>query len=109
MPAGKTFAMHFDYMIHDSRVIRLSVSNLYKEFKNNKGTSLQVPLLNLPSDRWVFVVINALSLFKEHNIFDKNSPAKFYMRSFQMHANVWVKGVYTSDIQYHAMNLPKDM
>lgn len=40
---GKTFVMHFDYMINDSRVVRVSVSNLYKEF-SNKSSSLQVPL-----------------------------------------------------------------
>ena len=33
VPAGKTFVMHFDYMVNDSRVVRLSMSNIYREFK----------------------------------------------------------------------------
>jgi 5'(3')-deoxyribonucleotidase len=31
--AGKQFVMHFDYVIADLRTVRVSVSNLYKEFK----------------------------------------------------------------------------
>ena len=33
VPASKTFVMHFDYTVNDSRVVRLSLSNIYKEFK----------------------------------------------------------------------------
>ena len=33
VPASKTFVMHFDYMVNDSRVVRLSLGNIYKEFK----------------------------------------------------------------------------
>lgn len=29
----KQFAAHFDYIVNDSRPVRLSVSNLYKEVK----------------------------------------------------------------------------
>ena len=43
-PDGKNTVMHFDYMINDSRVVKISVSNIYKEFKNLNGTSLQIPL-----------------------------------------------------------------
>ena len=31
--AGKQFVLHFDYVLHDTRTVRLSFSNLYKETK----------------------------------------------------------------------------
>ena len=30
---GKQFVCHFDYVINDSRTVRLSLSNIYKEMK----------------------------------------------------------------------------
>ena len=34
---------------------------------------------------------------------------KYYLRSFQIHSSVSVRGVYTSDILYNAMTLPPAM
>lgn len=44
VPTGKTFVMHFDYMVNDSRVVRLSLSNIYKEFKVSPLIRLSFPL-----------------------------------------------------------------
>jgi hypothetical protein len=33
VPVGKTFVLHFDYLINDTRLVRLSISNIFKEFK----------------------------------------------------------------------------
>ena len=44
--------MHFAYTIQDSRVVKLSLSNMYKEFKNMNGQSLQIPLENIPDKKW---------------------------------------------------------
>ena len=33
VPAGKTFVIHFDYTVNETRLVRISVSNIYKEFK----------------------------------------------------------------------------
>jgi hypothetical protein len=33
VPAGKTFVLHFDYIISDTRLVRVSISNIFKEFK----------------------------------------------------------------------------
>lgn len=41
--AGKQFVIHFDYVVNDSRTVRISFSNLYKEFK----VSLQLALNSL--------------------------------------------------------------
>lgn len=33
VPAGKSFVLHFDYILNESRHVRLSISNIFKEFK----------------------------------------------------------------------------
>lgn len=33
VPIGKSFVIHFDYTINETRQVRLSLSNIYKEFK----------------------------------------------------------------------------
>ena len=33
VPAGKTFVIHYDYIVNETRLVRLSLSNIYKEFK----------------------------------------------------------------------------
>jgi hypothetical protein len=33
VPAGKTFVIHFDYIVNETRLVRLSLSNIFKEFK----------------------------------------------------------------------------
>ena len=39
VPAGKTFVLHFDYIISDTRLVRVSISNIFKEFKVLSHTS----------------------------------------------------------------------
>lgn len=33
IPTGKSFVIHFDYMVNETRLVRISISNIYKEFK----------------------------------------------------------------------------
>ena len=35
VPAGKSFVLHFDYILNETRHVRLSISNIFKEFKVN--------------------------------------------------------------------------
>ena len=32
-PEGKTFSIHLDYMVNEARLVRVSISNIFKEFK----------------------------------------------------------------------------
>lgn len=100
--------MHFDYIVNETRTVRLSLSNLYKEFKNMNGTSLQLPL-QLQSNKWHLVCVNIQNILETNKVFSSSQPQKFLLRSFQVCASVQVKGVYTSDIQYTVSSLPKAM
>jgi hypothetical protein len=40
VPEGKNCVMHLDYMVNDTRLSKISLSNIYKDFKNVNGSSL---------------------------------------------------------------------
>lgn len=42
VPAGKSFVLHFDYILNETRHVRLSISNIFKEFKVNITKSLNL-------------------------------------------------------------------
>jgi hypothetical protein len=113
VPAGKSFVLHFDYILNETRHVRLSISNIFKEFKNLNGNSIQIPLQDanqaVPFGKWTVVCINALQILESANAFAAGQNKTFYMRSLQVTANVMVKGIYTSDIKYTVQTLPKDM
>ena len=43
-PDGKNCVMHLDYMVNETRLTKISLSNIYKDFKNINGSNLQIPL-----------------------------------------------------------------
>ena len=43
-PDGKNTTIHLDYMVNETRLTKISLSNIYKSFKNLNGSSLQIPL-----------------------------------------------------------------
>lgn len=43
-------------------------------------------------------------MFSKHN-----TEHEFHLRSFQICSHMWVKGVYTSDIDYNVQTFPKDV
>ena len=55
-PEGKNFVVHLDYLC-GTRLTKISLSNIYKEFKNSaNGSSLQIPMQL--SEKWTVVCIN---------------------------------------------------
>ena len=63
IPDGKNCVVHLDYMVSDTRLTRISLSNIYKDFKNVNGSSLQIPL-NIQTDRWTVVVVSVAELLE---------------------------------------------
>lgn len=43
-PDGKNCVLHLDYMVNETRLVKISLSTIYKDFKNLNGSSLQIPL-----------------------------------------------------------------
>ena len=105
---GKNCVMHLDYMVNETRLTKVSLSTIYKEFKNINGSSLQIPL-DIPPNKWTVVCINIAKLLEDNKIFLPGQNQVFYLRSFQICSTVNVRGVYTSDIAYQVHSLHKDM
>jgi hypothetical protein len=101
-PDGKNCVMHIDYMVNETRLAKISLSNIYKEFKNINGSNFQIPL-NIQSDRWTLVCIGVSDLLEKYC-----SPKTFMLRSFQICSTINVRGIFTSDIQYQVNTIPKD-
>ena len=57
---NKNFVLHFEYMVNDTRVCRLSASNIYRELQFKNGTSIQIPLAGaIVPNKWTVLQINA--------------------------------------------------
>ena len=105
---GKNCVMHLDYIVNETRLTKVSLSTIYKEFKNVNGSSLQIPL-TIPPNKWTVVCVNIAKLLEDNKIFLAGQNQTFYLRSFQICSTVNVRGVYTSDIAYQVHSLHKDM
>jgi hypothetical protein len=80
-PDGKNCTIHLDYMVNETRLTKISLSNIYKSFKNLNGSSLQIPL-NMQPDRWTVVCINVYELLEQNKIFLPTQQPEFFLRSF---------------------------
>lgn len=66
------------------------------------GTSLQVPIEKLSSERWSVISLHVQQLFEDHGIYTSTDQKKFYLRGLTICASVSVKGIYTSDKDFHS-------
>ncbi|XP_025111591.1 WD repeat-containing protein 90-like isoform X3 [Pomacea canaliculata] len=112
----KYFVVHVDVATQDGLVVRLSFSNLFKEFKST-ATWLQFPFLCNPAKDSVafFAAVGArehigpapsstrwtvLCLDLQYILSTYLSRRYSYVRSIRLCANMLVKNVFTSDIVY---------
>lgn len=114
---GKYFVTHIDVTTQDGLVVRLSFSNLFKEFKST-STWLQFPFvcpagkgsveritaktarkdLHGPapqSSKWTLLLLDLQYILSMY----LNCKYK-YVKSMRLCANMYVKNVFTSDMQY---------
>ena len=56
-PDGKNCVIHLDYMVNETRLTKISLSTIYKDFKNINGSSLQIPL-DVRPNIWTVVCLN---------------------------------------------------
>uniref|UniRef100_A0A8C8S311 WD repeat-containing protein 90 n=1 Tax=Pelusios castaneus TaxID=367368 RepID=A0A8C8S311_9SAUR len=104
MPA-KYFVVHLDVTTEDNQVVRISFSNLFKEFKST-ATWLQFPfiLFFLISDlvgvapanvRWTCLMLDL------HYILSMYLNRRYsYLKSIKLCSNLLVKNLYTSDLLF---------
>ncbi|XP_071815143.1 WD repeat-containing protein 90-like isoform X2 [Apostichopus japonicus] len=115
--AGKYFVVHMDLATDEGLIIRISFSNLFKEFKStstwlqfpfvcpagkgtvedltSKSSKKDLPGPAPPTSRWTLLLLDfqyILSMYLNR---------KFsYLKSIQLCSSLFVKNVFTSDIQY---------
>ncbi|XP_033117799.1 WD repeat-containing protein 90-like isoform X4 [Anneissia japonica] len=115
--AGKYFVVHLDVVTDDDLVVRISFSNLFKEFKSS-STWLQLPFVcnaakdsvdhyTAPADKqakqgpapnstkWTVLVLDfqyILSMYLNRKY--------AYLKNVRLCANLMVKNLFTSDMQY---------
>lgn len=100
---GKPFVLHFDAATEGGLVLRVSISNLYPEFKET-STWLQFPYTE-PSHKWTFLHIDFRSVLQTYT-----SRRFTYLKGIQLCGNMLIRSVYTSQEIYTDMaKLPRDM
>ena len=108
LPA-KYFVVHLEVVTTNSMVMRISFSNMFKEFKST-STWLQVPyrhgvaeidgMSNSSSTHrskccWTFLVLNLKEI-----LFKYLSSMYSYLKNVKLCSNILVKNVFSSDIEY---------
>jgi len=101
----KAFTIHFDFAFTDSKNLRLSISNIYKEEKYNQF-SIQVPL-TLPKDKWTVVCLDTEGYLNRYRHAKENE--KHFLRSLTVCANIYVSRIATSDKVFDYESLPRDL
>ncbi|KAK6171134.1 hypothetical protein SNE40_019389 [Patella caerulea] len=113
---AKYFVVHVDVATQDNLVVRVSFSNLFKEFKST-STCLQFPFICHASQGSVssFASIGSrdqggptpitarwtvLSLDFEHILSTYLNRKYHFIKSIRLCANMVVKNIYTSDMMY---------
>uniref|UniRef100_A0A7N8XKJ2 WD repeat domain 90 n=1 Tax=Mastacembelus armatus TaxID=205130 RepID=A0A7N8XKJ2_9TELE len=94
---GKYFVVHLDVATERGQVVRISFSNMFKEFKST-ATWLQFPFLCLvgpapTSVRWTCLMLNlqyTLSVYLSH--------CYNHLKSIKLCSNMAVKNLFTSDL-----------
>lgn len=103
---SKYFVVHLEVVTSAGLVVRISFSNLFKEFKST-STWLQFPFkegLKVGSGedegkdkltRWTFLSLNMKEILSKY-LFSNFS----YLKNIKLCANILVKNAFTSDIEY---------
>ena len=108
---GLPFSFHIDLgMAERSHGVRISVSNLFKNFNTSNGFVAQVPL-ELKNNCWTVVVLDAYELLKKSKILPSTYliEGSYQVRSINVCANLHLRGIFTSDNLYDFVTLPADM
>lgn len=104
---NKLYSVHLDFAMRNvntgnEEVLRMTLSNLFKSNKQANALQLALSL----SEKWTVVVLDIQALVKAYGGRHLHSHT---LRSLTLCSNLFVRGVYTSDLQYTPETLPKEM
>eukprot|EP00820_Chromera_velia_P013434 Cvel_23925.t1-p1 / transcript=Cvel_23925.t1 / gene=Cvel_23925 / organism=Chromera_velia_CCMP2878 / gene_product=WD repeat-containing protein 90, putative / transcript_product=WD repeat-containing protein 90, putative / location=Cvel_scaffold2525:12366-27586(+) / protein_length=2254 / sequence_SO=supercontig / SO=protein_coding / is_pseudo=false len=100
---GKFFVIHLDVVTADQTVVRLSLSNMFRE---TKAVSRVIHCPCNPPPKWSIVVVHVPSVLSLHS---RAVPGVHSLKAIQICSNVLVRNVYTSDTLYIPPELPREM
>jgi hypothetical protein len=91
--------------------LRISVSNLFKNFNTSNGNVIHIPLESVKTQKWAVVCIDIQETLQKSGFFQSNYKIDgcHQLKSMTLCANCLVRGVYTSDNDYEYFNLPMDL
>uniref|UniRef100_A0A8C3IV27 WD repeat-containing protein 90 n=1 Tax=Chrysemys picta bellii TaxID=8478 RepID=A0A8C3IV27_CHRPI len=106
---GKYFVVHLDVTTEDSQVVRISFSNLFKEFKST-ATWLQFPFICGAAKGSVYEYLVGVApanvrwtclMLDLHYILSMYLNRRYsHLKSIKLCSNLLVKNVYTSDLLF---------
>jgi hypothetical protein len=108
--ATSPVSLHFDLQMAERHEnIRVSASNLFKDFATQNGFVLQVPL-SLDVNRWTIVVFDIYNLLQMSNLLPATYTihGSYKIKSLTMCSHSVVRGIYTSDNLYDYVTMPAD-
>ncbi|CAF3688347.1 unnamed protein product [Rotaria sordida] len=92
----KYFCIHIDILTHKQHLIRISLSNLYREFKITQ-TSIQFPYMTTGTDiHWSVLCLNLQTILLTY----MTNEHYHMIKSFQLCGNMLVKNCFTSQFLY---------
>uniref|UniRef100_A0A8C9YQW0 WD repeat-containing protein 90 n=1 Tax=Sander lucioperca TaxID=283035 RepID=A0A8C9YQW0_SANLU len=94
---GKYFVVHLDVSVEEGLVVRISFSNMFKEFKST-ATWLQFPFLCLVGPAPTLVRWTCLMLDLQYTLSVYLNRCYSQLKSIKLCANMAVKNMFTSDL-----------
>ncbi|CAF4824211.1 unnamed protein product [Rotaria sp. Silwood2] len=92
----KYFCIHIDILTHKQHLIRISLSNLYREFKTTQ-TSIQFPYMTTGTDiHWSVLCLDLQTILLTY----MTNEHYHMIKSFQLCGNMFVKNCFTSQFLY---------
>ena len=98
----KFFAVHLDLATAGGLVVRVSISNLFKDFKATP-TWLQFPCVDL-TPRWTLLVLDLKAILEQYV-----SRQFLYLKGVRLCANMYVRTLVTSPTRYEERELPRPL
>lgn len=101
---NKSFTIHLDFAFSNSKNVRISISNIYKEEKYDHF-SIQIPI-TLPKEKWFIICLDLKGYFDKYHCMKEGEF--HFLRSVMLCANMKISRIATADKLYNWATLPRD-
>ena len=107
IPPSQLFALHLDFSFDNTKTrqeenLRISISNIFKGAKTASALQIACTL----GGRWTVLCVDLREVLRTEGLEHLQNQV---LKGVMLCANMTVRGVYTSNIQYTPKTLPKEM